>query len=333
MTRARRVGLLRLAVLVGLVGWLVVLAAKDVFGGSSSRSPATGTQSGASRPIRAKASTSPLRLPQPLHGAAAAPSGAGVLVIGGADRNDVSTDAVLRLDPSGGSIRRTGTLVQPVHDAAAATIGGRTLVFGGGAATTFDTIQQLVPGSAASPVGRLPAAASDLSAVSGGDVAFLAGGYDGRTPLGSVLQFGDRGRIAEVGTLPTAVRYTALVMAGGRIYAFGGELADGSETDRIQQYDPATHRGSVVGHLAQPVSHASALVLHDTIFLLGGRRNGAASDQILRFDPSNGSTTRAGRLPFPVFDAAAGVAAGSGYLAGGIGAAGMSVDRVIAVRG
>src|SRR4051794_503185 len=60
MTRARLRGLLRLAVLVGLVGWLVVLAAKAVFGGSSSGSSVTSTEPATSRPIRAEASTSPL---------------------------------------------------------------------------------------------------------------------------------------------------------------------------------------------------------------------------------------------------------------------------------
>jgi hypothetical protein len=332
MSGRRRRGLLRLALLVVLVGWLVVLAVRGVVGGSSSGSSATDTGPASRGPVRLKASTSPLRLPQPLHGATAAPAGDGVLVIGGADRNDVSTDGVLLLDPAHRKIRRDGALVQPLHDAAAATVAGRTVVFGGGAATTFDTIQQLVPGSVASAVGRLPAPASDLSAVSTGSVAYVAGGYDGRTPLASVLQQGDRGGVARVGNLPTAVRYTALATARGRIYAFGGELADGTDTDRIQQYDPATHRASVIGHLAQPVSHASAIVLNDTIYLLGGRRSGAASDQILRFDPSGGTTARVGRLPFPLFDAAGATAAGVGYLIGGIGSAGTSVDRIIAVR-
>ena len=165
-----------------------------------------------------------------------------------------------------------------------------------------------------------------------GDVAYVAGGYDGRAPVGTILRVAADGRPTRVGTLPTPVRYTALAAVGGRLYAFGGELADGSDTDLIQGYDPATHRASIVGRLAQAVSHASAVALHGTIYLLGGRRDGAASAQILRFDPSLGQTSRAGRLPSAVFDAAAAVTSGVGYLAGGIGAGGTSLATVLVVR-
>jgi Kelch motif len=222
--------------------------------------------------------------------------------------------------------------MEPMHDAAAATISGRTLVFGGGASTTFDTVQALSSGGAASVVGHLPTPVSDLSAAEAGDVAYVAGGYDGRTPVGTILRVATDGRPTRIGTLPTPVRYTALAVVGGRLYAFGGELTDGSDTDLIQRYDPATHRASLVGRLAQAVSHASAVVLHGTIYLLGGRRDGVASAQILRFDPSRRQTSRAGRLPSAVFDAAAAVTSGVGYLAGGIGAGGTSLATVLAVR-
>jgi Kelch motif len=333
MSGARKRGLVRLAVLVIVVAWLVVLIAKGLVSGGSNSKPRSKQAGAAGPPTRLKATRSALRLPRPLHGAAGAPSAGGLLVIGGADRSDVSTDQVIMIDPAGHLVRPRGALIAPAHDAAAVTLGGRTLVFGGGASTTLDTVQRLVPSGRAAEVGHLPATASDLSAAATGGVAYVAGGYDGSTPLSSILRIeGGGGRLNRVGTLPTAVRYSALASIGGRIYAFGGELADGSDTNEIQEYDPATHRASIVGRLRQPVSHASALVLGGAIFMLGGRRNGAASAQILRFDPSHGGAVRAGRLPAPVFDAAAGVVGGVGYLAGGIGAAGTSVDSVIAVH-
>ncbi|MGA8925584.1 MAG: kelch repeat-containing protein, partial [Solirubrobacterales bacterium] len=64
-----------------------------------------------------------MRLPGPLHGATAAVSGDRLLVIGGADRADVSTNRVLALDPRTGRVSPAGTLVQPLHDAAAASLG------------------------------------------------------------------------------------------------------------------------------------------------------------------------------------------------------------------
>jgi Kelch motif protein len=330
VSKARQRGLLRLAVLVVLVGGLVVLAARGLFSsGSDTHSASTASSSGIARTAPPRATTSSLRLPEPLHGATAAVSGDRLLVIGGADRADVSTDKVLALDPRNGRASPAGTLVRPLHDAAAATVSGSTLVFGGGASTTYDVVQELAPGGSARQIGHLPVAVSDLSAVSTGGAAYVLGGFDGRRPVGSVFRTTDGGSLTRVAELPTAVRYAAAAAIGGRIYAFGGELATGADTDQIQEYDTATGRASVAGHLPQGVSHASAVVLNGVIYLVGGRRNGVASDRILRFDPSRHAVVPAGRLPAPLFDAAAGTAAGVGYLAGGIGAQGTSVDSVV----
>ena len=329
---ARLRGLLRLVILVALVGWLVVLAARSVFSGESKTHTASTVGSSAhARTGPPKAATSSLRLPNPIHGATAATSGNRLLVIGGADRADVSTDVVLALDPRSGKVSEGSTLVQPMHDAAAATVGGRSLVFGGGAATSFDTVQELVPGGAAHQIGRLPVAASDLSAVTSGGATYVLGGYDGQGPVASVLRTTDGRSFARVAQLPTAVRYTAAAAIGNRVYAFGGEVSTGANTAQIQEYDTGTGRTYVIGHLPEGVDHASALVLNGVIYLAGGRRNGAASDRILRFDPSRHAVVPAGRLPSPVFDAASGTVAGVGYLAGGIGAQGTSVDSVVSL--
>jgi hypothetical protein len=330
VSNARKRGLLRLAALVVVVGWLVVLAAKGIFsGGSPAHTGSKTTSNGVARTAPPKATPSSLRLPQPLHGATAAGSGDMLLVIGGADRSDVSTDKVLALDPSTGRVSPAGSLTQPLHDAAAASFGGRTLVFGGGASTSFDTVQELAPGGSAHQIGHLPVAASDLSAVSTGGAIYVLGGFDGQRPVGSVFRTTDGRSLTRVAQLPTAVRYTAAAAIGGRIYAFGGELATGADTDQIQEYDTGTGRASVAGHLPQGVDHASAVVLNGVIYLAGGRRSGAASDRILRYDPSRHVVLPAGRLPAPLFDAASATASGVGYLAGGIGARGTSVDSVV----
>jgi hypothetical protein len=330
VSRARQRGLIRLVVLLVLVGWLVVLAVSGLFsGGSHARTASTASSGGSARAAPPKATTSSLRLPEALHGATAATSGDRLLVIGGADRSDVSTDTVLALDSRTGRASPAGKLVQPLHDAAAAALGGRTLVFGGGASTTYDTVQELSPGGSAHEVGHLPVAVSDLSAVSVGAAVYVLGGYDGQAPVSSVYRTTDGRSFPRVAELPTAVRYTAVAAIGNRIYAFGGELATGAETDQIQEYDIATGSASIAGHLPQSVSHASAISLNGVIYLLGGRWNGEASDRILRFDPARHAIVPAGRLPAPVFDAASGAASGVGYLAGGIGAQGISVGSVV----
>jgi N-acetylneuraminic acid mutarotase len=158
---------------------------------------------------------------------------------------------------------------------------------------------------------------------------YVLGGFDGQSPVDSVLRTTDGSSLKAVATLPTGVRYTAVAAVDGRIYAFGGELGTGTDTSEIQEYDPASGRTRVAGRLPQPVSHAAAVVLDGSIYLLGGRRNGAASDQILRFDPARGVAVQAGHLASPVFDGAAGSLSGVGYLVGGIGAQGTSVDSIL----
>jgi hypothetical protein len=128
------------------------------------------------------------------------------------------------------------------------------------------------------------------------------------------------------------LRYTAVAAIGDRIYAFGGELGSGADTDQIQEYDIATKRAVGAGHLPESVSHASAVVLGGAIYLLGGRRSGSASDRVLRFDPSRKTAVPAGHLPAPVFDGAAGTVSGTAYLLGGINSKGTSVDSIVAVR-
>jgi len=161
------------------------------------------------------------------------------------------------------------------------------------------------PGGTARAIGHLPTARSDLSAVTIGPRAYVLGGYDGTSPVASVLATSDGRRFTEIARLPTPVRYAAVAALGRRIYAFGGELADGTDSNAIQAVDVHSHRARLIGRLPTPLSHASAVVLGGRIFVLGGRVAGAASDRILSFDPGRARLERAGRLPAAVTNAAA----------------------------
>ncbi|MGA9371230.1 MAG: hypothetical protein WBV53_05230 [Solirubrobacterales bacterium] len=335
MSSERRRGLIRLGILLGSVAALVVVGWGATFGSSSDGTGGRGTtaaSAGSSAPVRLKAERSANRLPVALHGETVAATTGGLLVIGGENGGGSSTDTVYRLDPVNGRTAASGSLVQPLHDAAAATVGGQTLVFGGGNTSTLDQVQALTTDGPARPVGRLPAALSDLSAVAVGGAAYVLGGYDGQTTSASVFQTTSGATLTRVADLPTPVRYAAAAVLGDKVYAFGGELADGSDTNRIQEYDIATQRAVVVGHLPDSVSHASAVTLDGAIYLLGGRIRGGASDQILRFDPSRNVALRAGHLPQAVFDGAASTYHGRAYLLGGLGAGETALDTVIALH-
>ena len=336
MSPERRRGLVRLAILLGSAVGLVVIA-HGVVSGSSGAGGEGGLSgrakaSGSAPPSKLTATMGRLRLPQALHGIAVAGSPRGPIVVGGEDSGGASSDRVYRLDPAGGQVVPDGTLAEPLHDAAASALSGRTLVFGGGNTSTLNLVQALQPGGQASRVGQLPAPLSDLSAVPLAGAVYVLGGYDGSTPSAAVYQTTDGHSFVRVAHLPTAIRYTALATIGDKIYAFGGELADGSETDEIQEYDIGTERAVVAGHLPQALSHASAVTLDGAIYLLGGRVNGSASDRIWRFDPARGAVAPAGRLPQPTFDGAAGLFQGRAYLIGGVGSGDQSLSSVIELR-
>jgi hypothetical protein len=332
MSPERRRGLIRLGILIGSGICLVILGVNVVGGSSGGSSASTAAQSRSTAPARLVATEARARLPVPLHGLTVARSPQGLLAIGGADPGDASKDTVYRLDRSASSMTPVGSLVQPLHDAAAATLKRATLVFGGGNASTLNLVQALSPGGAATPVGALPEAVSDLSAVNVDGAAYVLGGFTGMSPTAAVLQTTDGRAFTRVARLPTPVRYAAVAALPDKIYAFGGELGSGRDTNEIQEYDIATERAVVAGHLAEPVSHASAVTLDGAIFLLGGRVGGAASDRILRFNPDRKIALPAGRLPQAIYDGAAGTYRGRAYLIGGLGSGGTPLDSVITLR-
>jgi Kelch motif len=334
MSSERRRGLVRLGILLVSIAALVAVGLSVISGsaggGQSDSGRSASARSLPSGPSRLTAS-SRARLPVAIHGQAVAPVAGGLLMIGGEDSGG-SSDRVYRLNPGTGRASLDGSLVQPLHDAAAVTLANGTLVFGGGNTSTLDLVQALAPGAAAQAVGHLPDAVSDISAVRLAGAAYVLGGYDGLHPSASVLQTTDGRSFTRVARLPTPVRYGAAATIGDKIYVFGGELGDGSDTSEIQEYDLATERAVVAGHLSDAVSHASAVSLDGTIYVLGGRINGTASDRILRFDPARNVAVPAGRLPQPVFDGAAGTFGGRAYLLGGLGSSDSPLDSVIELR-
>jgi hypothetical protein len=215
-------------------------------------------------------------------------------------------------------------------------LGNRVLVFGGGTESSTDEVQALpaaggavAANAGASDVGHLPTVRSDLGAVTIGDRAYVLGGYDGQTPIDSVLATADGTNFARIATLPDPARYIAVAALDGKIYAFGGEAASGGSSDAIQEVDPGAGTAHVIGRLPRPTSHAAAVVLGNYIYLLGGEANGVAGDRILRFDPQSRRVTPAGRLPSPLSGGAATTVGSIGYLIGGTGPGGASHDVVL----
>jgi hypothetical protein len=288
-----------------------------------------------------QAATGPLRLtvkldshtlPAPVSGEAALALPTGIFVLGGLDIADISTDEVTKLDPGTAVASKAGVLSEPKHDLAAAELSGRTLIFGGGSTSELDAIESVSPPARGQVIAHLPSTRSDLSAVSVGSDVYLLGGYDGQAPLAAVLRTSDGTHFTTAAALPVPVRYAATAVLGTKIYAFGGELASGEDTDAIQAIDTASGRASVVGHLPRAFSHASAVVLGGRAYVLGGRAHETPLRHVLVFDPASGAMHAAGRLPFPVTNAAATQSGTTGYLIGGLGEGGQTLDSIIELR-
>jgi outer membrane protein assembly factor BamB len=274
-------------------------------------------------------------LPAPIQGESAVAAPGGALIIGGLDAEGASAGGVFQL--SGGSPREVGSLAEPLHDAAAVRLGGRVLVFGGGQETSTSAVESLPlpsPGASvtATSAGALPTPRSDLSAVALGGTAYVLGGYDGSSPLRSILATNDGRAFHQVGELPVPARYLATATLGGKVYAFGGETASGAPTAAIREFDPSSGRARVIGQLPVAVAHASAIALDGAVFVLGGETQSGPTAAIWRFEPGAGSVAAAGRLPRPIANGAAVQSGDSAYLLGGAGAGGEALDTVVELK-
>ncbi|HET9678441.1 MAG TPA: hypothetical protein VFP21_13165, partial [Solirubrobacterales bacterium] len=326
--RRRRL-LVPLAVLL-----ILVFATVRIMGGSGS-SGGTDPAPSATAPPKTLVARASKPLPAPIAGESAVAVPGGALILGGLDAGESSVGGVFLRSPSG-RLSAAGSLSEPLHDAAATVLGGRVLVFGGGTETSTDVVQELPaeasPQATATVVGHLPAVRSDLSAVTIGSRAYVLGGYDGSTPDPAVLATADGSSFSRVAELKVPARYLATAALGGRIFTFGGETASGEATDAIQEVDSARGTARVVGHMPQAVSHAAAVVLGSSIYVLGGETNGVATDKAWRFDPGSHKLSPAPPLPRPVADGAAVSDGEAAYLVGGTGAGGETLDTVVSLR-
>jgi len=264
--------------------------------------------------------TAPWSLPAPVSREVALTDGTALHVLGGQDAAHSSSAAVNRIDPATGVATSIGTLAPAVHDAAGVRLGADDVVIAGGSPPARATVQAFSGTGAARTIGQLPAPRTDHGTALIGTTVYVLGGADtAETPVGEVLASGDGVTWRAAGTLAEPVRYPALAVVGNAIYLFGGVGPAHHDSTSVQRYDPATGTTQVVAKLPAPLSHASAVVLGGSVFVLGGFVSDQPSTQILRFDPATAGVTTAGALAASLTDGAAVVIGDRGYLVGGEG--------------
>jgi DNA-binding beta-propeller fold protein YncE len=319
-----------LAGLLAFVGWALLRGGKPVrpllmsvpatTAAAPPRKPVSRHRSGPVALVARRATP----LAAALQDAAAAPAGrATVLLAGGLTAADTSSDAI-RVVGAGGD-RLLGRLPRALHDAAAVSIGGAVYVFGGGTATSqLDQILRIDRSGKTTEVGRLPAPSSDQAAAAAGGTAYVVGGFTGSRWLDTIVAWrpGSPGRI--VAHLPTPVRYAAVAAVNTRLVIAGGSLPSGKASAAVLTFDPSSGRVHRIATLPRPVTHAAAVDLGGTVFVVGGRGTGLATptSRVVAVDATTGRVRLAGRLPAPLSDLAAVSLRGGVLVAGGRGRTG-----------
>jgi hypothetical protein len=256
-------------------------------------------------------------LPGPLSRSVAMRVGSRVLLAGGLEPGDHSTDQVLTLDLSHGVVGHRGRLAEPMHDSAGAVLAGRPTVIGGGGATELSTVQRQNPHHRWHVTGRLPTARSDLSVAATAAGGFVIGGYDGQTTPTTVLRTTDGRHFEVAATLPTGLRYSGVASTHGSLWIFGGEV-NGHELDEVLRFDPHTGRVHRVGQLPRALGHEAVVAVGNRLLVMGGRTSpDTVTGQMWWFTPATCTWTQAGRLPYPVADAPWVTEGTSAFLFGG----------------
>jgi outer membrane protein assembly factor BamB len=257
-------------------------------------------------------------LPAPVQRSVAASYAGRLVIAGGLDVAQSSTNGVFSLNPSTGRLVSLGTVPQAFHDAAAAVIGARLFVFGGGAATSSDAVQAFdLRTHRGRIVARLPRALSDLAEAQIGDRIYLIGGYDGASAQRSVYVTTNGLRFRLVASLPVGLRYPAVGAVGGRLIIAGGQTQTGLSA-QVYSVDPTTGSTRSLGLLPHAVGQAAAVVVGKTLFVVGGRTaSGEATRSVAAIDASTGSIRPGAGLPGAVADAAVARLGTTWYLLGG----------------
>jgi hypothetical protein len=131
---------------------------------------------------------------------------------------------------------------------------------------------------------------------------------------------------ASLGPMPHArTGAAAVVLNDGRTLIAGGTSADGSATDTVIAFDPATNEVTGIGRLLAPrVGHTATLLADGRVLVAGGTTDGVISSDLEVIDLASGASSLVASLVQPrTGHAAVALADGTVLIVGGT-----TVDRV-----
>jgi YVTN family beta-propeller protein len=332
VSKRRRI-LPRFLIAVIIVLALGTVAAALVPSGKRTSAPPT-TTARTTTPVKADPIAQPVlrdlaeratgTLPAPLQDPSFATSGGSVFLLGGLNSADVSVGSVISTGFHGG--REIGSLPSVRHDTAAAAIGNAVYVFGGGNGPSqlSDIVRVERSSGRSSLVGHLPAASSDSTAAAIGGTAYIVGGYTGTRWLDTIVAYRPGKPARVVAHLPQTLRYAAVAAVGNRLVIAGGSLENGTASDAVLLFAPATGRVTKLGTLPAPTTHAAAATLGNVAYVIGGRgaSTGTPTTAIVAIDVAGKRVRTAGQLKTARSDLAAATVGSRILVAGGKSAAG-----------
>jgi YVTN family beta-propeller protein len=251
-------------------------------------------------------------------------SGGGIVLLGGLNAADTSVDTVIAAGYHGARV--IARLPSVRHDTAAAVINRNIYVFGGGnGPSQLSDIVRVDPRAGRSTlIGHLPAASSDSTAAAIGGTAYIVGGYTGTRWLDTIVAYRPGQAAHVVAHLPQTIRYAAVTAVGDKLVIAGGSLENGSASDAVLAYTPATGRITKLGTLPAPTTHAAAAAIGNTAYVIGGRgaTTGTPTTAIVAIDVSRKRVRAAGQLKTARSDLAAATVGSRIIVAGGKGTGG-----------
>lgn len=190
-----------------------------------------------------------------------------------------------------------------LEESAAAAAGGRLFVIGGfdAAGNSLRTVW-VFDGGAWSPGPRLPLGLDHTSAATLGDHLYVAGGHSFGRDSPRLFRL-DGGSWTELAQMRHARGGHALLAAGGRLYAIGGNTTFGTNVAPAEAYDPASGSWTDLSSLPAPRNHVSGFVFGADVCVAGGRS--PATPRVDCFNIENSSWVRLPDLPTPTSGAGA----------------------------
>ena len=164
---------------------------------------------------------------------------------------------------------------------------------------------------------RLPAPVYRTVAVASAGKIFVLGGHDSSGgSITAVYSLDVRtGRTQVAGNLALATHGAAAALVSGRVLVFGG--ASLNVHDTVQEFNPATHRTSVVGYMPGVRADTTAVTVGSMAVLIGGFDGVGPQSEV--WATSNGTTFRVvAHLPQPVRYPAVASLGTSVYVFGGL---------------